>query len=79
MTDEAARRILGPGVEGKLTTGEETRSITLRDTTQDALRVHVRIAAINAAVAGGGISEVPRQTTVRAEEFEAWILRGISE
>lgn len=77
---EPARRILGPGgQDGEITTGREGRTIVLRDMAADTLRIHVRMAALGAAVAGGGISETPHKTTATAEAYETWIMREITE
>lgn len=76
---EPARRILGAGVEGEITPGKEGRTIVLRDMAADTLRIHVRMAALGAAVAGGGISETPHKTTAVAAEYETWIMREITE
>lgn len=77
---EPVRRILGPGAQdGEVTTGKEGRTIILRDMAADTLRIHVRMAALNAAVAGGGISESPAKTTATAEQYETWIMREITD
>lgn len=76
---EPVRRILAAGVESGITTGKEGRTIVLRDMAADTLRIHVRMAALGAAVAGGGISETPHKVTAVAEQYETWIMREITE
>jgi hypothetical protein len=78
---EPVRRILGQGVDDIFAVaGKDGHTkIVLRDPAAESLLIHVRISALHAAVAGGGISETSARTCEVAAEYEKWIMRGITE
>lgn len=76
---EPARRLLGAGVEGRVPEQKPRTIVRPLHSSDDTLRIHVRIAALQAAVAGGGISESPERTLSVAADYETWITREIVE
>ena len=78
---EPASRILGQGTPARIVAqaDQEDRTFVWKSPAESALTIQVRMAALQAAVDGGGISETPQKTITVAEEYEKWIMRGISE